>query len=35
MNKGTVKRFNSDKVFGFITGEAGNNIFAHFSVISH
>ena len=30
---GTVKWFNGTKGFGFITGEDGNDIFAHFSQI--
>ena len=33
MNNGTVKWFNADKRFGFITGEDGNDVFAHFSAI--
>lgn len=33
MNNGTVKWFNADKGFGFITGEDGNDVFAHFSAI--
>ncbi len=33
MNKGTVKWFNQEKGFGFITGEDGKDIFAHFSQI--
>ena len=31
--KGTVKWFNQGKGFGFITGEDGKDIFAHFSQI--
>ncbi len=30
---GTVKWFNADKGFGFITGEDGTDVFAHFSQI--
>lgn len=30
---GTVKWFNSEKGFGFITSEEGNDVFAHFSQI--
>ena len=33
MNNGTVKWFNADKGFGFITGEDDNDVFAHFSAI--
>lgn len=33
MNKGTVKWFNAEKGFGFITGEDGKDVFAHFSQI--
>lgn len=31
--KGTVKWFNAEKGFGFITGEDGKDVFAHFSQI--
>lgn len=32
--KGTVKWFNEDKGFGFITQESGPDVFAHFSAIA-
>ncbi len=32
--KGTVKWFNGEKGFGFITTEEGNDVFAHYSQIN-
>ena len=31
MTKGTVKWFNNQKGFGFITGEDGKDVFVHFT----
>lgn len=34
MNKGTVKWFNNQKGYGFISDEEGNDVFVHYTGLS-
>lgn len=34
MSRGTVKWFNNQKGYGFISDEAGNDVFVHYSGLS-